>query len=280
MFWFGKCVGVKGKPEGMKKEIFRHKKRERIISTALTFVIIFSSIAVVAYYSFGYFAGSSSNINQKTEVNLTGSLLRAALIDALYSSYPNLGFTRSVNKTLQEAGFKVDVYQGEEITVDFLKKLQSGYKLIVFRMHSALSTGNELYLFTAEPYSNEGYVQEQYFRLVKEAYASEDSQHVFAVNWGFVKRCMAGKFEGAIVIVMGCEGASDLKLFEEFVNQGAVGCVGWNGPVLLSHSDKAVSYLVDALYLRKLSLSEAVNDTNKVIGNDPLSNSVLRSYVP
>jgi len=280
MFLFGECVGVKGKPEGMKKGIFRHKKRQRIISTALTFVIIFILIAVLAYYSFGYFAGSSSNVNQQTEVNLTGGSLRAALIDALYSSYPNLEFTRSVNKTLQEAGFKVDVYQGGEVTVDFLKNLQSGYKLIIFRMHSALSTGSELYLFTAEPYSKEGYVQEQYFRLVKEAYASEDSQPVFAVNWGFVKRCMAGKFEGAIVIVMGCEGASDLKLFEEFVNQGAVGCVGWNGPVLLSHSDEAVSHLVDAVYLRKLSLSDAVNDTNKVIGNDPLSNSVLESYVP
>jgi hypothetical protein len=280
MFWFGKCVRVKSKTEGMKKEIFRHKKRERIISTVLTFVIVFSLIAVVVYYSFGYFAGSSSDINHSPEVDLTGSSLRAALIDALCSSYPNLEFTMSVNKTLQEAGFRVDVYRGGEVTVDFLKKLPSGYKLIIFRMHSALSTSNELYLFTAEPYSPEKYKQEQYFRLVKEAYATEDSQPVFAVNWGFVKRCMTEKFEGAIVIVMGCNGANDRQLFEEFVNQGAVGCVGWNGPVLLSHSDKAVSYLVDALYLRKLSLSKAINDTNKVVGKDPLSDSVLEYYIP
>jgi uncharacterized membrane protein (DUF485 family) len=279
MFWFGKCVRVKSKTEGMKKEIFRHKKRMRIVSTVFTFVIIFSLIAIVAYYSFGYLAGSNSAINH-TGVNLSGNSLRAALIDALYTSYPNLEFTKSVNKTLQEAGFRVDVYQGGEVTVDFLKKLQSGYRLIILRMHSALSTSNELYLFTAEPYYAEGYKQERYFRLVKEAYATEDSQPVFAVNWGFVKRCMTGKFEGALVIVMGCEGANDPQLFEEFVNQGAVGCVGWNGPVLLSHSDKAVLYLVEALYLRKLSLEQAVNDTNKCIGKDPLSDSVLESYVP
>jgi hypothetical protein len=42
----------------------------------------------------------------------------------------------------------------------------------------------------------------------------------------------------------------------------------------------AVSYLVEALYLQKLTLEAAVNDTNEHIGKDPLSNSILEYYVP
>lgn len=271
----------KSRREGIKKEILRHKKRMRIISTISTFVAICAFAIVIAYYSLGYFTESGSNsVNYPTEASSLDNQLKAALIDALYNSYPNVEFTESVNKSLRLAGFKVDIHQGEEVTVDFLKNLQNGYKLIIFRMHSALSNDNELFLFTAEPYSTEKYVQEQYFRIVKKAYATDDSQPVFAVNWGFIKKCMTEKFKDTLIVLMSCDSANDPQLLKEFVNQGAIGCVGWNGPVLLAHSDRAVSHFIEALYLRKLSLNEALNDTNNVVGMDPFSNSVLLAYVP
>ena len=80
-------------------------------------------------------------------------LARAALVDSLYVSSPNGGFTSKLVGTLKRAGFTVDVYQGEEVTVDLLKALPEDYDLLALRMHSAVhGKGLDLYLFTAESY--------------------------------------------------------------------------------------------------------------------------------
>jgi len=266
------------KLKGIKKNVADYKRRVRIVSTLVASVIIFSFVFAGSYYLLSASIGGNPSTNQPQDLQqnqLDDSLLNAALIDALYSSSPNLNFTASLGKTLQEAGFKVDAYQGENVTVDFLKKFPCGYELVILRMHSALSSSNELYLFTAEPYSAGKYVQEQYYRIVKEAYPTEESQSVFAVNWGFIERLMADKFKGALVIVMGCDGANDPWMAEEFIDRGAVGYVGWNGSVLLSHSDRAVLYLIQALYVDKLSLEDAVKKTNSQIGVDPQWGSIL-----
>ena len=278
MFRSDKRAGTRRKPKGTKKKVADYKRRISIVSTLAIFIIVFSFVFAGSYYLLSTSIGGNSNANQIQDLHqnqLDDGLLNAALVDALYSRSPNLNFTASLRETLQQESFKVDVYQGEDVTVDFLEKFACGYELIILRMHSALSNNNELYLFTAEPYSAGKYVQEQYLRLVKEAYPTEDSQSVFAVNWGFVKRLMTGKFNGTLVVVMGCDGADDPWMAEEFMNQGAVGYVGWNGSVLLSHSDKAVLNLVQALYVDKLSLEDAVKKTNSLIGEDPQWGSIL-----
>jgi hypothetical protein len=251
----------------------------------VTLIIIFSLIVLGFCYSGGYFGGPNSTGNENgnnpnNNSNLNNSVSKAALIDALYSNYPNDEFTESVNNTLQEAGFKLDVFQGAEVTVDFLEKLSSGYKLIILRMHSAISKSNDLYLFTAEAYAVGKYTQEQNFQLVKEAYASESSQSVFAVNWGFIKRLVTGRFNGTLVVAMGCNGADDPFLAKEFINQGAIGYIGWKGPVSLSRSDMATLYLVQALYLNKLSPKQAVDKANAEAGEDPDLGSILEYCTP
>jgi hypothetical protein len=135
-------------------------------------------------------------------------------------------------------------------------------------------------MFTAEPYSVGKYTQEQQFQIVKEAYATEESQPVFAVNWGFVKRCMTGKFNDTLVIAMGCDGTLDSVIIEEFMNQGAVGYISWNGPVLMSHADIATVNLAEAMYSENLSAEEAVNVTNNQVGSDPVHGAVLEYFSP
>jgi hypothetical protein len=275
----------KNKPKGIGSEVFESKRRTRLISTAVTLIIVFSLVVLGFCYSQGYFAGGNSasngngnNLNNNS--NLNNGVSNAALIDALYSDYPNDEFTKSVNNTLREAGFNLDVFQGAEVTVDFLERLRSGYKLVILRMHSALSESNELYLFTAQPYSVGEYAQEQSYLLIKEAYASASSQPVFAVNWGFIKKLVAGRFSGTLVVAMGCDGANDPYLAKEFINQGAVGYIAFDGSVSLSHSDLATSYLVQALYLEKLPPEQAVNKANAEAGGDPAWGSILEYFPP
>ncbi|MGD9131088.1 MAG: hypothetical protein PVH73_05890 [Candidatus Bathyarchaeota archaeon] len=273
-----KLIMAEKKPGGIRHKIYADKKRMRRIYTIITLLIIISIIVLVSYYLATSFVGSDSSTNENGE-NSGDSSLKAALIDALYVTLPNDEFTRSLTETLQEAGFEVDVFQGTEVTVDFLKTVPNGYKLVILRMHSALHE-DQLYLFTAEPYSVGKYTQEQQFQLVKEAYATEESQPVFAVNWGFVKRCMTGKFNGTLVIAMGCDGTLDQLIIEEFMNQGAFGYISWNGPVLISHSDTAILHLTEVLYLEKLSVAEAIEITNNQVGADPEHGVVLEYHAP
>jgi hypothetical protein len=286
MVCFAQHGRSKGKPKGTKREIAAYKKRMRTVSTVVAFLVVFYVIIIVSFYAEGFFTGPSLRTNStggslggSVNDNSTRTSLKAALIDALSDSSVNEEFTDSLNRTLQEAGFGLDVYRGSEVTVDFLERFTGGYKLVIFRVHSALSSDKQLYLFTAEPYSSEKYSRRLYL-LVRVACATESSQPVFAVNWGFVKMLMTGEFNGTLVVVMGCDGASDPLIAQEFVNQGAAGYVGWSGPVLLSHSDKAVLHLVEDLYVGRQPLKEAVDDTNSQVGRDPASGSVLECYIP
>jgi hypothetical protein len=91
---------------------------------------------------------------------------------------------------------------------------------------------------------------------------------------------MTGKFNDTLVIAMGCDGTLDPVIIEEFMNQGAVGYISWNGPVLISHSDVATLHLIEGLYLEKLSIEEAIEGTNNQVGADPEHGAVLEYYTP
>jgi len=265
------------KPKRLKSEIYAYKRKMRIVSLVVTLVILASLIVLFSYYLLAYFGIFSSSKDDDNGTS-NNTLLKAALVDALYSDFPNDYFTSELNHTLQAAGYSVDVFQGTNVTVNFLKKLPTGYKLIVLRLHSALSKSGDLCFFTAEPYSVGAHTQEQQSRLVKEAYAREDSQSVFAVNWAFVRVFMEKELNGTLVVAMGCDGTLDEGVIREFKNQGAVGYVGWTGPVSLSHSDKAVLHFVRCLYERGMSFEQAVEDTNRVVGADPTWGARLECY--
>jgi hypothetical protein len=256
----------------------------RRVSVVVTFLAVFCIAIVVSFYFEGFFSGSGGvSVRVPSSGNsLGGSVsdggLRAVVVDALSGNYSSDEFTGYVNRTLRGAGFSVDFFEAGVVSVDFLERFPVGYELVIFRVHSALSSTGELYLFTAEPYVGGRYVGEQGFGLVKEAYADDGSGPVFGVDWGFVRRLMAGRFNGSVVVVMGCDGAGDRLMADEFLSQGAVGYVGFDGPVLLSHSDEAIMHLVGELYAAGQPLKRAVDDTNNAVGADPVSGSMLMCF--
>jgi hypothetical protein len=259
----------------------KHGKQSKEKTRKIYFVALFV-VLVLVVATVSYVLVTSEPLPSTSEENdpaYSDNPLSAALVDALYSSLPNDEFTDSLVAILESAGFEVDVFQGSEITVDFLKTMSEGYDLVVFRMHSALHS-DDLYLFTAEPYSVNKYSDEQYFRLIKEAYATETSDAVFAVNWGFIKRCMANKFNNTLIVMMGCDGSRDSTLVDEFLNQDALAYISWDGPVSIGHSDLATLQLIRHLYVDDLSVKDATQNTNLQTGSDPEWGSYLECYGP
>jgi hypothetical protein len=208
----------------------------------------------------------------------------AAIVDQLYSLQPNEGFVEEVTGELEDYGFEVDVYQGDEITVDFYRRLPThGYKLIVFRAHSGLLGEDEevhykTTLFTNEDYSTVKYVTDQIRDRLVMARVDEDYPMVFGIAPKFIRESMKKEFNDTVIIMMGCSGIFLTDLAEAFIDKGASVYLAWDASVELDYVDRATPYLMRQLCSGKLTVKEAVNNTMNVIGPDPEHQAVLKYY--
>jgi len=208
----------------------------------------------------------------------------AAIIDQLSLTFPNPQFVEAVTRTLEEAGYTVDYYPGEQVTVDFYRYLPAkGYDLLIFRVHAARrpevlasKLPDEASLFTSEPYSRTKYVDDQNaLRLVKVSYQEGDPEVFFGIRSTFITSSMKGKFPGATVILMGCDTLRGRATAEAFIKKGAKAVVGWSDLVSASHTDEATERLLQKVTLEGLSIQEAVEQTNQEVGPDPVYGSTL-----
>ena len=230
-----------------------------------------------AIYSFSH----SSNVNTPQ-----ASRLKAAIVDHLSLSQPNQTFIQTSTNILETAGFTVDYYKGEEVTVEFYRNLPThDYGLIILRVHSALRADNmgpPVGLFTSEPYSKTKYVYEQLTEQVARAtfYEGEEPKEpsYFGIQPEFVKQSMKGKFQRTIIVMMGCNGLTYPYMAEAFIEKGASVYISWSNSVLASQTDLATTRLLQHFIVEKQSLKEAMRETFKEVGPDPSYKSLLLYY--
>ena len=101
-----------------------------------------------------------------TDDNVVGINWRAGLFDAMYYLRPNEDFILEATQMLEENGFVVDSFFGEQVTAKLLLALPANYNLLILRLHSALAENGKLYFFSGEAYSQYGYYYEQLSELV------------------------------------------------------------------------------------------------------------------
>ncbi|MBE0430550.1 MAG: hypothetical protein IBX67_01855 [Dehalococcoidia bacterium] len=213
---------------------------------------------------------------------------RAAIVDQLHTSaLPNEAFVANVTRELEEYGFEVDLYQGDEITVDFYRDLaKRGHRLILFRVHSGLVIENgevlpRTLLFTNEEYSATKYAWEQTFDRLGKGSAGEGEPMMFGITADFItSRSMPGEFDDTVIIMMGCSALYYTDLAEAFVDRGASVYLGWHGSVVLNYVDEATPYLIEQLCSLNVTIKEAVDSTMEVVGLDPSFRAELRYHPP
>ena len=175
---------------------------------------------------------------------------KAAIVDQLYLLEADQPFIDEATAMLESYGFAVDVWHGEDITVDFYREMpEHGYKLIIFRVHSGLlmallTSGvvpsKKTYLFTGEEYSVAKYTSEQLTERVANAMMTTEYPLVFAVNSEFITEKMEGNFDDTVVIMMGCESYYLDDMAEAFIRKGASVYMGWSDVVSLEYVDTAL----------------------------------------
>ena len=244
--------------------------------TVKQYLVIALAVVIVALPGLTLFSGCSP---PSPELEA-----KAAIIDQLYVLKPNQDFIDDTTEVLQAYGFKVDVYYGDEITVDFYGKLLTyGYKLLIFRAHSGL-LGREgeiikrTCLFTNEPYSETRHVIGQLSDQLAMARIDENHPWVFGIGDEFVTRSMEGQFDSTVIIMMGCSCLCLEDLAQAFIDKGASTYLGWDASVGLDYVDKATPILVTNLCGKGMTIKAAVDETMAALGPDTDYGACLKYY--
>lgn len=204
---------------------------------------------------------------------------KAALVDHLSLTEPNRAFVKECKAILEGAGFAVDYYPGEEVTVESYRTLPThGYKLILLRVHSAyIHKYLSLAMFTSEPYSKQRYVYEQLRNRVASGYIPSDSKkspRYLVITDKFVRSSMKGSFDNAVIIMMGCTGIRRCAA-TAFLQKGAKAYIGWDGLVSAQHTDRATIQLLKRVLVEKQPIDNAVTETMRDVGPEPQYQSTL-----
>ena len=246
------------------------------VGAAVAVLIVSVSVLVVL----------SRSGEQSEEPSIPSTGPRVAIVDQLALTQPNPGFVGTATDMLEQAGYTVDYYPGEEVTVEFYRTFPAQpYDLIIFRVHSALGRedgrpADWVTLFTADSYRETWYVDEQKTRRLSKVSYYEDGPPYFGIMPDFVRSSMKGDLQGSTVLMMGCDGLATETIAEALVDRGAKAVVSWNGLVSGDHTDAAAEQLVRHLVIEGLPLGEAVERTAAEVGPDPAYGSVLRLYPP
>jgi len=255
----------------------------------------FLNIKVIALISVGII-GSAFVLLQDNDAEMeTFDLpLKAAIIDQLYEDYPNEDFHQKATEYLETAGYQVDVFTTESITVDFYKSLpKKNYQFVVVRTHGVVgSEDDSVMLFTGERYTEDKYIQEQLFGLVLkgtpflersfEASKHDSSEWVivndtyrylktpvqieddsvgdyFVISPKLVSESMDGKFPGTIFILGGCNTMQDTSMAESLVKRGASTVVGWEVPISSGQNDWVLLKVLKETLINDMDIKDAVD---------------------
>ncbi|KKK77319.1 hypothetical protein LCGC14_2854800, partial [marine sediment metagenome] len=185
----------------------------------------------------------------------------AAIVDQTSTYDANPEFVAAATDTLEAAGYVVDYYPGEQVTVDLYRELPAhGYDLILLRVHSARVREDEhgkpideVVLFTSEPYTRGKHLQEQATGGLALALYHEGGDPLFGIRAGFVTSSMRGDFNGATVIMMGCNGLTSVNATAmAFLGRGAESFTSWDDLISWGHSDAATLRLLELMLVKGL----------------------------
>lgn len=203
---------------------------------------------------------------------------------AVINQFPKQdNFTNRVVELFEEENIEVDVY--ENVTVNLYRKLpELDYKLIIFRVHSALSPKKSLD-FVSPLYTNEKYKSSKYPVLQSKNYLVpartqewNESKAVFAITPKFIEEKMKGKFNDTLIILDSCHTicpTSNYMLPKAFYKKGAKAVIGWKGKISLEYGDKVTLNLLDHALSDNKTLLESAKITLTEIESEEYENNLI-----
>jgi len=241
---------------------------------------------------FGGFEEKQSPTEIVTEDETT-KIRKAVIIDQLARDIPNPRYQNQTMSYLLDAGYDVDLYTTEDITIDFYKELPSmDYEFILFRTHSLAIYGKNPseWIFSGELYSNKVHIEESLsgqlspgvpFIVTEDqtvTYSQALSERHFMIGSKFIDESMVGQFPGSVIILGGCETMPHELLAEALVKRGASSVIGWNELVNSSKNDRVMTSLLEEILVNGLEIDQAIELVMEDIRKDKKSSLKLKHF--
>lgn len=194
---------------------------------------------------------------------------RAAIVDQLSSSKigatirdQNATFIEAAEHLLQERFSTIDYYSDNATVEQYARLASLGYKLIVWRGHSALDLDSGyVALSSIDKYGlkdYDGYLENDELALCK--ITGDDSQY-FGITPKFIELVMGGKFTDTVIFLMSCNGLNTgyLKTAQAFQNKGAKVIISWDNWISSLDNDGAADILLRYLINENNTIGQAVS---------------------
>jgi len=224
---------------------------------------------------------------------LSQSIRKAAILDQLYDDFPNESFQNKATEYLEAAGYQVELYTTDEITVDFYKELPSlNYEFIVLRTHGGPGEeGGSTTLTTGEKFRENIHLKEilneqigASIPIIRMAEIQGESDEVirensyFDINSKLVDNAMEGRFSDTVLVIGGCSALNSTMLAESFVSRGASSVVGWSGLVGDKDNDRITLQFLKEVLVNEIEIDEAVDLVMNNYRNSIEQDSTLLHY--
>ena len=216
---------------------------------------------------------------------------KAGIIDGL-REFSGEAFINETIGIFEDAGYRVEVFNPDEVTVELYRSLPSkGYDIIVMRVHcgplnDVLADGTKIprgtVFFTTEEYDLKTYrtLQEKNLLAIGDI-RGEPEKYYFTIPPWFFETEAPGYFDNSTIILDSCYGfysQAPLVMADTLIRKGAKEFIGWNGEVQAEHTDRAVIELLKGMLKQNLDTREAVEKVRNLIGPDPFYQSQLYIY--
>jgi len=249
-------------PKNVKPQPAASTRNKKIIYAAVALIIVL--IPAVYFYS--------TSLSQPGEA-------KAAIIDQLGSSkldesvrYENQTFIESAEELLYKRFSIVDYYSDNATVAEYSKLASAGYKLILWRAHSAedlssnyvaISTTEKIDSTDLDQYMENGQY-DQYLENGQLTFCNitGDSQSLyFSITPTFIEQVMTGTFQGTVIVLMSCNGLEPgyLKTAHALEAKGAEVIISWDNWIGTSDNDYATSLLLQYLINDNDTVSVAVS---------------------
>jgi len=198
---------------------------------------------------------------------------KAAIIDQLSSSHlsltsqhPNQTFIDLARSLLGQRFDTIDYYS-DNASVENYKQLPSkGYKVIIWRAHSALDLGSKyVAISTSDRWDLTSYDQYMQNRQLTLCNITGDPYLYFAINLKFIREVMTGRFEDTLIILMSCNGlnANYMETAKALQDKGAKVLISWDNWIGFADNDDATAQLLNYLVLENDTVSDALSKVPK-----------------
>ncbi|MBS7634090.1 hypothetical protein KEJ34_01110 [Candidatus Bathyarchaeota archaeon] len=195
-------------------------------------------VAVIILSSFT--ESNSVKINFESQENG-----RAIVLDPFNSEFNSLSldvyemYMRSIIYNLERAGYTVDYYKDENVTINLLKRLDDeGYSIIYINSHGFIDPQGFYGLFINEKIDTEKANLYQSDLEEKSIRCLEDGSlagYLYVTPQFFSLYGNNSLSPDALIFIDACHSGNNTSLAEVFLNLGAQCFIGWNGPVNVIH---------------------------------------------